>query len=118
MAALRDQPDAVSVALDAQAVAIVLDLVEPLRAGRNQLSNGRQAELEFRHDRHMGMCCRFCESAAEAPMWRFSGASGSRPGEEELIQTPIDDGVKSREKAEIVSPGFTWFIFGPERRLG
>ncbi|MGY4253824.1 hypothetical protein ACVI1L_000892 [Bradyrhizobium sp. USDA 4516] len=57
-------------------------------------------------------------------MWRFSGASPCAVGvlglerTEELIQTPIDDGVKSRENAEIVSPGFTWFIFGPERRLG
>jgi len=41
-----DQPHAITVALQAEAVAVVLDLVEPVRRVRNLGSPRRDAEIE------------------------------------------------------------------------
>jgi hypothetical protein len=46
VAAARDQRDAITVALDAEAKAVVLDFVEPLRSGRNLRAGDREAELK------------------------------------------------------------------------
>ena len=43
--AARDQPDAVAVAFDAEAVAIVFDFVEPFRARGDRLTDSGNAEL-------------------------------------------------------------------------
>ena len=46
VAAPRDQAHAVAVALHAETVAVILDLVKPLRTGRDFDSGGWKAELE------------------------------------------------------------------------
>ena len=46
IAAARDQPHAIAVALDPQAVAVVLDLVEPIRAARDLDAASGNAELK------------------------------------------------------------------------
>jgi hypothetical protein len=45
VAAARDQPHAIAVALDPQAVAVILDLVEPIRTGDLDAASGN-AELK------------------------------------------------------------------------
>ena len=47
VAAARDQAHAVAVALQAEAVAVVFDLVKPHRGGRDGVADRGQAELDF-----------------------------------------------------------------------
>jgi hypothetical protein len=44
--AASDQPDAIAVPLQPETVAVILHLVEPIRAGGNACRLGRQAELK------------------------------------------------------------------------
>lgn len=45
MAVSSKQPDVAAMALHAQAVTVILDLMEPVGAGRDRLGGRRQAEL-------------------------------------------------------------------------
>jgi len=59
----RNQPNAIAAALDSQAVAVILDLVEPVRAGWNLYSLGGQAELKrLKHAPKIGLARWNCES--------------------------------------------------------
>src|SRR6185437_1787535 len=49
--AARDQPHAIAVALQAEAVTVVFDLVNPVGAGGHDLTDRGQAELEWGHGR-------------------------------------------------------------------
>ena len=49
VAVAGEQPHALAVALDDQAVAVVLDLVDPFRAVRNLGRAGWNAGFEYRH---------------------------------------------------------------------
>jgi hypothetical protein len=51
IATTGDQPDPVAVTLHSEAVTVIFDFVEPLGAGRHDLSGGRDAELELGHGR-------------------------------------------------------------------
>jgi hypothetical protein len=58
----RDQPDAAAVALQAEAAAVVLDLVEPVGAKRDAGGLGRDAEIEgLKHAGKIGISGRFRE---------------------------------------------------------
>jgi hypothetical protein len=65
VSAPRDQPHAIAGALDPQAVAVILDLVEPLRAGWHVLAERRQAELELGHEPKLGTLDRYRESPSK-----------------------------------------------------
>nr|WP_312016792.1 hypothetical protein [Bradyrhizobium japonicum] len=55
VAVLGEQPNVALFALDAQAVAVILDFVDPVGAGRHHLGGRGQAELKrFRHSRQIG----------------------------------------------------------------
>ena len=45
-AAARDQPNAFSLALDAKAIPVIFDLVDPVRNLRDGLGGGRKHKLE------------------------------------------------------------------------
>jgi hypothetical protein len=46
VSAPRDKLDTITVSLNTETEAIVLDFVKPLRAGRNLIADGREAELK------------------------------------------------------------------------
>jgi hypothetical protein len=57
VSAARDQTHAIAVALDPQAVAVIFDLVEPIRAVGDFCTSGRNAKLKrLKHAPQMGAC--------------------------------------------------------------
>jgi len=65
----REQADAVAVALDAEAEAVLLDFVKPLWPGRYLGCIRRQAELKrFKHALKIGIRSGFC-GAGEHALW-------------------------------------------------
>ena len=61
--AARDQPDAVTVALDAEAESVILDFVKPFRAGRDFGRTDREAELKrLIHAANIGVRSAFANS--------------------------------------------------------
>jgi hypothetical protein len=60
-----------------QAVAVIFDFVKPLGGGRDVLPRGRQAKLEFDHDRNIEIDVQNCESSKSfARTRRLSLAAG------------------------------------------
>src|SRR4029077_19707711 len=60
VAVAGDQPHAIAVALDAQAIAVIFDFVKPVRARWNLYSSGRHAELKgLKHVPQISICRSF-----------------------------------------------------------
>ena len=55
LSAARDQAHAVAVPLKANTLAVIFDLVEPLRAGRHAFAERGEAELELKHGPKIGI---------------------------------------------------------------
>jgi hypothetical protein len=55
MAAAGNQPDANAVALYSQAVTVIFDFVEPVRAGGHGLADGGDAKLKLGHGPKIGL---------------------------------------------------------------
>ena len=80
VSAASDQPDAIAVALCAEAKAVLLDLVKPLRAGGNHSSRDRDAELKrLKHAAKIGICGEFCESDQAGAGLQSGGIRSPRP---------------------------------------
>src|SRR6516164_6805158 len=68
IAAARDQPHPIPVALDTDAEAVMFDFVRPLGAGRNLGCIGRQAELKrLKHARKICIRSCFAKAVSTAP---------------------------------------------------
>src|SRR6516162_7493686 len=77
--AARDQPHPIPVTLKADAEAVVLDFVKPLRACRDLGCVGRQAELErLEHAAQIGIRSRLCDRRLTAGTTPFSPPSARR----------------------------------------
>src|SRR6266404_4156458 len=72
-AALGKQPHAVPVALHAEPVVVVFDLVDPVTAGRYRLLGGRYAEQILWHSRHL------CTALRNASPQTRSGSASWTP---------------------------------------
>ena len=62
VAATGDQPNTIGIALEAEAVAVILDLVEPLWCGRDMLADRGNAKIETQHRLKIGTSAVYCES--------------------------------------------------------
>ena len=62
VAAAGDQPDALTVALQADAEAVVFYFVKPLRREGYNLARGRQAKLKSKHAGKIGISAGYCDS--------------------------------------------------------
>ena len=62
IAVAGEQPHAVAVPLNAEAVAIIFHFMEPIGAGRHGLAGRGKAELKTGHGPKIGRVSRICES--------------------------------------------------------
>ena len=63
IAAARDQADTITFALKAEAVAVILHFMQPVRAGGNGRGGGGQAELKgLEHAANIGIATFFCDA--------------------------------------------------------
>ena len=66
IAAARDQPYAVAVAFNSQAITIIFDLVKPFRAGRDFGSHDRDAELKrYKHGSKIALVANFANPISD-----------------------------------------------------
>src|SRR5262249_728631 len=66
IAAARDQPHAIAVALDPQAIAVILDLVEPIRAaGDLDAASGNTKLKRLKHGAKIGIAGRLREPGVQ-----------------------------------------------------